>query len=105
MNLLDAGGTGFILRYLRRWVERWVCQLVGRQLFAPVVRDKDRVGADRLDDERRKDALAAPRDHAHALAVVDLQLHGRLRVNLDVRLGALFDEKAYATGLVARKIL
>src|SRR5436853_7821565 len=101
MNLLDARGTGFVLWNLRDGVKLWVRQLIHGELFAPVIGNKNRVGANRFDDERGEDALATPRAHAHVLAIVDLELHGCLRMNLNVRLRALLYEKAYATSLIA----
>src|SRR3954468_2982723 len=101
MNLLDARGAGFVLWNLRGRVKRRIRQLIDSELFAPVIGNKNRVRANRFDDERGEDAFAAPRNNFHALAVVDLEPRSHFRMYLDVRLRALLDEKAYATSLIA----
>ena len=53
----------------------------------------------------RKDSFTATRDHAHTFAVVDLQLHRRFRMNLDVGFRTLLDQKTDASRLIAGKIL
>ena len=50
MYLLDTGGTGLKLRNFRCGIELRIGQLVHRQLFAPVVGDKDRIRPDRPHD-------------------------------------------------------
>src|SRR6478672_525664 len=96
MYLFDPRGARLVLGDLRCRVELRIGQLVGRELLAPVVRDKDRVRAYRLDDERGKHAVAPTRDDLHALAVADAELLCRVGVYLDVRLGTLLYEKADA---------
>src|SRR2546423_1983697 len=105
MNLLNARGAGFELRYLRDGIERRIGQLIRSEFFAPMIRNEDSIGPNRFDDERWEDALAPTRNDLHTLAIVDFELHGRNGVNLYVRLRALLYEKAYAPRLISRKIL
>src|SRR6266516_696839 len=105
MNLLDPRGTGLELRNPGDWIERRVCQLIDRQVLAPMIRNEDRVPADRLNYQRWKHPVATPRNHAHALAIVHLELHRRFRMNLDVWFGTLLDEEADASRLVAGQVL
>src|SRR5688500_439416 len=105
MNLLDACGAGFVLRDLRCRIEHRISQLVDRQLFAPVIRDEDRVGSDRFDDQRGKDTLTPTRNYLDSLAIVYLKFHCGLRMDLDVGLRALFDEETYPPRLVSREVL
>src|SRR5258708_2995942 len=70
-----------------------------------MIRNEDRVLADRFNYKRRKHAVTPPRDDAHALAVVDFQFHRRVRMDLDIRIGTLFDEKSNASRLVAGQVL
>src|SRR3989442_16033300 len=105
INLLEWRGASFEFRNLRNRIERRVSQLILRQLHAPMIRYEDRVGANRADDQHRKDSFAAARDDAHALAIINLQFHRSFRMNFDVRFGALLNQKTNAPSLIAGKIL
>ena len=47
MNLLDARRTRLVLRNFRSRIERWIRQLIDRQLFSPMIRNEDRVWPNR----------------------------------------------------------
>src|SRR6266566_9681860 len=70
-----------------------------------MIRNEDRVLADRLNYQRWKHPIATPRNDAHALAVVHLELHRCLWMDLDVWFGTLLNEKADAPRLIAGQVL
>src|SRR5689334_13092705 len=70
-----------------------------------MIRNKDRILTNCLYDQCRENAISTTRHNSHPLAVVDLQLHRSFRMNLDVWLGALFNQKTDAPRLIAREIL
>src|SRR2546425_1645578 len=70
-----------------------------------MIGNEDCVLANCFDYQSWKDPIAASRDYAHALAVVNLQLHRGLWMNLDVRLGTLLDEKSNPARLIAGQVL
>src|SRR5439155_26758693 len=100
MNFLDARGASFEFRNLRSRIERRIRQLIHRQLLAPVIRNEDRVRANRADDEHRKGSFASARCDSHALAIIDLQFHRSLRMNFDVWFGTLLNQKTNASSLI-----
>src|SRR2546421_7002508 len=105
MDLLDPRCACFELRNLGDWIERRVCQLIDGQVLAPMIRNEDRVLANCFDYQSWKDPIAAPGDYAHALAIVHLELHRCLWMNLDVWFGTLLNEKSYAPCLIAGQVL
>src|SRR6476659_7675630 len=101
MYLLYPCRTRLEFGYFRRRVERRVRYLIRGKLLAPVVWNKARIGPDRFDDTRRENAFATSRYHLDPLAVVDLVLHRRFRMDLDEGLGTLLDKKTDAPSLIA----
>src|SRR5215469_10821030 len=57
------------------------------------------------DDKGGKYPFAATRDDLDSFAIGYIEPRGGIRMHLDVRFGALLNEKAYAPGLIAGKVL
>src|SRR6185312_1485870 len=75
------------------------------QFFTPMIRNEDRIFPNCFDDQCGKDSVAAARDYANTLAVVDLQFHCSFRMNLDVWLRTLLYQKTNAPRLISRQVL
>src|SRR5436190_11833734 len=105
MNLFNSRRTRLVLRNLRNWIHGRIRQLVHCQLFAPVIRDEDRVWSNCPHHQHRKNSITTTRDHSYTFAIIYLQLHRRFGMNFDIGFRALLDQESYATCLVAGEIL
>src|SRR4029079_15769541 len=74
-------------------------------LAAPVVRNENRIGTDRLDHLCSEHAIAAPRFDDDPITVGDLQPLGQARMNFNARLRIMIHERADTPRLRAGKKL
>src|SRR3954468_16646165 len=100
MNFLNASSARFELRNLRNRIERWIGQLIYCQLFSPMVGNENRIFANSLDDQCRKDTITTTRDDFHALAIQYVQLFRGCRVDFNVRFRTLLNQKTDAASLI-----
>src|SRR4051812_29348119 len=80
-------------------------QLIGAALARPVVWNEYRVRTNRADHQRLQAHGRPPRRDFDPIARLDSMPRGELRVNLQLGLGILIDERSDATRLRARKVL
>src|SRR6185503_2847632 len=105
MNLFNSRRAGFVLRNLRHRIERGICELINCQLFAPVIRNENRVRPNRAYNQHGKHSFTTARYDADSLAVVNPESHRSFRMNFDVWLWTLLDEKPDSSRLIAGEIL
>src|SRR3982750_4777924 len=97
MNFLNASSARFELGNFRNRIERWIGQLIYRQLFSPVIGNENRILANSLDDQCWKNAITTTRDDFHALTITYIQLLRRCRVDFNIRFRTLLNQKPDAS--------
>lgn len=85
---------------LRCRVEFRIGQKIDRDRIAPMVWNEDRVRPNGPDDQRRKYTFAPTRNDLYGVAVVYFEFCRSFGMDLNIRLGALIDEKFYSPSLI-----
>src|SRR5262245_44273332 len=103
LGFAQTRGAHLVFGDLRNRVLGRNGQLVGALASAPVVRNKYGVGPNRVHHSGPQRGGAAPRFRGRPVAIRQSQLGGKLRMNFDVGIRTLVQQRADTASLLARK--